>query len=112
MNQELKEDSRKHERIHTPAGMWISWTVDSRTLISRVRDISVGGVFILTPNPVPLESTVKLLFSVQEGEIRASGTVRCSVQGEGMGIEFTGMGNRDMTRLQNLVERLLPLEGR
>ena len=112
MNQGLKEDPRKYKRIHTPTGMWVSWTVGSRTLVSRVKDLNLGGVFIMTPNPESLESTVKLLFSVQEGEIRATGTVRCSIQGEGMGVEFTGMAHRDMTRLHNLVKRLLLLEGK
>ena len=111
LNRQFNEDSRKHERAHTASGMWVSWTVDSRTLVSRVRDLSLGGVFITTPDPASLEDTVKLLFSPQEGEIRAIGTVRYSKKGEGMGVRFSGIAQRDMARLRSMVKRLLLLEG-
>jgi len=106
LNEEEKVNRRRFERVHTLAGMWVSWTIGSRTLVSPVTDLGVGGIFVVTPNPEPLESRVELKFVVQEGEIRAVGTVRYSMLGKGMGIEFSDLADRDLNCLHRLIQRL------
>ena len=66
----------------------------------------MGGVFISTPTPPEVGTSLKLLFSVQEGEIRAQAIVRDLCPGEGMGVEFISMENPDWQRLLQLVQRL------
>jgi PilZ domain len=74
--------------------------------VSRVRDLSVGGVFVSTPAPPPVGSTLKLLFALPEGEVRIEGVVRYADSKKGMGVEFTHMGTTDRARLRELLRRL------
>lgn len=54
------------------------------------RDVSTGGLFLNTPNPLVPGSQVELSFSVTpEGpEIECSGRVVYALPGVGMGIQF------------------------
>jgi len=54
------------------------------------RDVSAGGLFLKTPNPLVAGSTVELTFSVSpEGPaVGCSGRVVYSMPGVGMGIQF------------------------
>jgi hypothetical protein len=70
---------------------------------SRVRDLSVGGVFLETGDPRALGTTVRLEFLVQEGAIRAEVVVRYVSPGSGMGLKFTSVHRADAPRLAALV---------
>jgi hypothetical protein len=56
-----------------------------------MRDLSMDGVFLLDSEPLPVGT--KITFSLMLGNETVSfqGTVRQSVAGEGMGIQFTEM---------------------
>ena len=103
--------SRRFLRIATPAGVWVAWNQDGQKQdVCRVLDLNVGGLFISTKTPLPLGSTISLLFSVPEGEIRAHAAVRNVKPGEGMGVQFTAMGGQDTERLRKLMTRLIAAE--
>ena len=97
---------RRYPRIATPFGVWVHWQVDAESIVSRVRDLNVGGVFIATLTPLEVGTSLKLLFSVPEGEIRTLAVVRNLRSGEGMGVEFIAMDNPDWQRLLQLTKRL------
>lgn len=99
-------DNRRSPRVATSQGVWVSWQANGPRTVSRVRDLSTGGVFVSTPVPVPVGTAVKLLFSLPEGEMRIQGTVRYSEPKKGMGVEFTRMGAGDRARLDELLRRL------
>lgn len=92
--------------METSKGVWVAWRTDGTPNVSRVRDLSAGGIFILTNIPLPKSSPIQLLFSLPEGEMRIEGLVRYSRDGQGMGVEFTQMGAGDRARLQELIRRL------
>lgn len=77
----------------------------SRT-VSRVGDVSAGGVFIATTANVSIGTKLQLLFALPEGETRVQGIVRYSDPKKGIGVEFTGMGAGDRARLQEMLRRL------
>jgi hypothetical protein len=54
------------------------------------RDVSAGGLFLKTPNPLVAGSVVDLTFGVspEEPGIACSGRVVYSLPGVGMGIQF------------------------
>jgi len=85
----------------------VAWQTSGQRTASRVRTIGLGGLFVLTPQPPPVGSIVKLLFEVPGGDVRARGVVRHCRPGEGMGIEFVMMGYEDRARLHRLLKRLL-----
>jgi hypothetical protein len=99
-------ENRKSPRIDVARGIWVAWRTDGQPSVSRVRDLSIGGVFISTQTPLARGVPVHLLFSLPEGEIRVSGEVRFSSAARGMGVQFTKMGTADRARLQELIRRL------
>jgi PilZ domain len=101
------KSNRRFPRIPTPKGVWVSWQSDGQQNVSRVRDLNIGGLFIDTANPPAVGSSITLLFSVPEGEIRSSALVRNAIPGEGMGVQFVAMTQEHAVRLQTLFSRLL-----
>lgn len=99
-------ENRRAPRIEVKKGVWVAWRTDGSPKVSRVRDLSVGGVFITTHVPLAKGAAIHLLFSLPEGEMRIEGIVRYSSNGKGMGVEFTKMGTADRARLQELIRRL------
>lgn len=102
----MVQEKRRHRRLATPMGMWAKWEASGKKSVSRVCDLTVCGLFISTPDPPPIGTTVKLLFVVREGEIRSHSIVRNSVPNKGMGVEITAMSAEDRARLGKLVKRL------
>ena len=84
----------------------MAWQTDGPRTVSRVRDLSAGGVFISTQAPVPVGTEVVLLFALPEGETRIHGVVRYADKDKGIGVEFTRMGTGDRARLQELLRHL------
>jgi Tfp pilus assembly protein PilZ len=112
MTTERSKSDRRYERIATPKGVWVAWQDGKQQNVSRVRDLNVGGLFIATPTPLALGSTVTLLLSVPEGEIRGRAVVRNVVPGQGMGVQFTELSQQDTIRVEKLVARLLRAESK
>jgi len=101
-----ERENRRSPRVEVSKGIWVAWRTDGSPSVSRVRDLSAGGVFISTSSPLSTGSSVQLLFSLPEGEVRVEGIVRYSSSGAGMGVEFVRMGTADRARLQELIRRL------
>src|ERR1700719_946769 len=64
-----------------------------------IRDLSLEGVFVLDPDPLPAGS--ELTFTLQAGQtdIALEGVVRHSVVDLGMGIQFTNLSPVSKRRL-------------
>jgi|SRR5580658_6030020 PilZ domain len=99
-------ENRRNPRTEVSKGIWVSWQTTGAGTVSRVRDLSTGGVFVSTPVPPPVGTAVKLLFALPEGEVRVEGIVRYANSKKGMGVEFTRMGVADRARFQELLRRL------
>lgn len=101
-------ENRRSPRTKVSKGIWVSWqtTGASASTVSRVRDLSIGGVFVFTPAPPTVGTAVKLLFVLPEGEVRIEGVVRYAELKKGMGVEFTRMGTGDGARFGELLRRL------
>jgi hypothetical protein len=106
MTQPRSKENRRTARIAVEKGVWVAWTASGPRHVSRVRDLSLGGVFISTTVQVPIGTTVEMLFALPEGETRVDGIVRYMDAKNGIGVEFTRMGAGDRGRLQELLRRL------
>jgi hypothetical protein len=93
-------------RVEAPDGVWVDWRCAGREDISRIRNLSLGGLFVETPKPKELSSTVKLEFLVQEGKIRADAIVKRVEPGRGLAMKFTAVIEEDRSRLEALISRL------
>jgi hypothetical protein len=108
MSEETLCGTRRYERISLPNGMFVAWhgRYDLQ-LFSRVRTLSMGGLFLTSPNPSPVGTKLRLTFDVPGGNVQAEAIVRNVVPGEGMGVEFTKLDPQDRSLLERLLMRLL-----
>jgi hypothetical protein len=93
-------------RVHAPGDVWVCWKCQGRDDISLVRDMSMGGLFIETPQPRPTGTVTRLDFLVAEGQIRADAVVRYTKPGSGLGLKFTALSEQDRPKFAALITRL------
>ena len=97
---------RLNSRVESSNGVWVYWECNGDGDLSRVKDMSVGGLFIETPRIKRLGSTTNLHFLVQEGQIRADAVVRHVKPGGGLGLKFQAVSEKDRPNLAALMKRL------
>jgi hypothetical protein len=107
LKKQVLHSRRKHGRVETPQGVWVVWRCGGNEDTSRVRDLSVGGLFIETLKVCPADATVKLHFLVEDGEITADATVRYVKAGSGLGLKFKTVRTEDQARFAAMVKRLI-----
>jgi hypothetical protein len=98
--------TRRYPRVFLPKGTLVAWEHSGRRKVSSASVLALGGLFISTPEPPPVGDTIKLVFEIPGGEVRARAVVRDSQAGTGMGIEFTAMGQDARARLHRLMKTL------
>ena len=64
-----------------------------------IRDLSLDGVFVLDPDPLPVGSEIVFIFRAGHQDISLEGIVRHSVDQQGMGIHFTKIPSVSKRRL-------------
>ncbi len=97
---------RLASRVATPEGVWVYWRCNGMDNVSRVRDLSAGGLFIDTAVTRPLGEKAKLDFLVQEGQIRTEAVVRHIRPSGGLGLKFTAITEEDCPHLIALMRRV------
>lgn len=105
----LAYSRRMTTRIETMGDVWVYWHCEDTDDVSRVCNLSPGGLFLSTPVPPPIGAKAKLDFLVQEGQIRAEAVVRHLVPGGGLGLKFTAITNKDCRQLVALLKRMRTL---
>ena len=109
MERKSKFERRKSLRVATPAGMWVSWKIEKRRIISRVLNLSPHGALIDSQECVAVGTHLELLFATTEGEIKLKAVARNFQPGKGLGVEFVSMRARELQLVQKVVKRLFAL---
>jgi hypothetical protein len=99
--------TRRHPRVKSPKGLLVAWETGSRRFVSRLETLSLGGVFVHTPEPPPVGSMINMLLDMQSGDVRARAIVRRVAPNKGMGIEFISMSPGDRARLNQQIQDML-----
>jgi len=107
MPKETPRETRRHQRISLPKGMSVTWYGGGQQQVSRVKTLSMGGVFLCGSITLRVGTDLTLVFEVPGGMILAEAVVRNIVPGEGMGVEFTKMNPQSQALLEELLTRLL-----
>ena len=98
---------RSTSRVHANEDVWVCWRCDGHDAISRVRDISVGGLSLEVSNRrAAVGQTATLDFLVQEGPIRVECVVRRVEIGHRLGFKFTAVTDAHRSHLAKLISRL------
>jgi PilZ domain len=98
--------ARKYARVPLPKGTLVAWEHLGKRNVSTANVLALGGLFITTLEPPPAGDTIKLVFEVPGGEIRARALICDSQPGKGMGIQFTAMAQEARARLFRLMKTL------
>jgi hypothetical protein len=106
VQQPVSHSRRFTSRVETPEGVWVDWRCAGCEDISRVQNVSLGGLFVETAKSGVVGSTVQLDFLVQEGAIKAGAVVRRAEPGRGFAMKFTAVSEEDRARLEALINRL------
>jgi hypothetical protein len=69
----------------------------------RINDLSLDGVFIDSMLWLPIGSTLKVKFKIQDREIRAIGEVRYFMPHVGMGVQFIDLDSYDRDVIESVV---------
>jgi glucokinase len=107
MSKETPRENRRHQRIVLPQGMSVTWYGSGQQQVSRVKTLSMGGLFVCGSITMRVGTDLTLVFEVPGGMILAEAVVRNVVPGEGMGVEFTKMNPQSQALLDALLARLL-----
>ena len=100
---------RMVSRVETGDDVWVYWSCCGMDDVSRVCDLSVGGLFLSTPTPRPVGEKAKLDFLVREGQIRVEAVVQHLIPNGGVGLKFTAITDRDCPNLVALMNRIRAL---
>jgi len=83
----------RDERVNTPMRV-------------NATDISGNGCYVETVMPLPVSTSLRLDFWIDQERVTASATVRTRDPGVGMGIEFTGLPDDTKNRFQAHLDKL------
>jgi hypothetical protein len=97
---------RLASRTAPPSDLWVYWHSKRRGDLSRVHDLSMGGLLIETPEAIPVGETIELNFLAQEGHIGVKAVVRHLEPAFGLGLKFTAIRTEDRPRLAALLTRI------
>ena len=107
MVQQMSPPSRRfNTRIQLERGVWVYWECPGDRDLSRVKDLSVGGLFFETSKLKRIGTKTNLHFLVEEGQIRADAVVRHVKPKGGLGLKFNAVREKDRPNLAALMKRL------
>jgi len=98
-------DPRRGSR--RPCVILVDFSSDDLSTQEYIRDISVGGAFIKTDQPLVIGQEVALSFSIPniEHSLDLTGkVVRCN--GEGIGVKFTNLTTRQQDIIMSIIESM------
>ena len=81
------------------------WRCGGAEDISRISDLSVGGLFLSTLIPQTVGVKAELDFLVQEGNIRVEAEVRHLVLSGGLGLKFTAISDPSLSKSSSATEQ-------
>lgn len=94
-------ERRRHRRFAIQAPVEIEW--GSETLRGSVGDLSLGGMFVQTADPLWLHARFSARIQAAEA-IAVNCIVRRVVPGTGMGVEFEGLAEAVRAQVERLLE--------
>src|SRR5258707_8042645 len=98
---------RSNSRIPaTTQGVWACWHCNGQEDVSRVRDLSLGGLFLETAALRAIGTHTKVDFLVGEGQIRADAVVRHIVAGRGLGRQISAINEKERCKIASLPRTL------
>jgi diguanylate cyclase (GGDEF)-like protein/putative nucleotidyltransferase with HDIG domain len=103
-----KQPSRKNRRLYPR--MKCRVTIELRPqegevpVLGNLIDVSLGGCYVETSTLMPAGSKLKVIFSIDDGRLQASGFVVRIDPGSGIAIQFNDMNREDREKMHKVLE--------
>ena len=109
----MNEDNRKHPRYVYVQLVTLS-TMQGRSYISESENISMGGIFLVKDNPLPVDTrgSLSIKFDIEKVKKEISAKFRVTHNGlsqkgtPGMGIEFIDLSQEDKLVIKEVLDIL------
>ncbi len=103
-----RQPSHKNRRLHARLKCRVTIEVHPDTangpLFANLTDISLGGCYVETSNIVAPGTELKLIFSVDDGQLQAAGTVARIDPGMGLAVQFKELNREDKDKMHRVLE--------
>src|SRR5258708_11260355 len=99
--------TRRHDRNTLSKGMSVTWYGGGQQQVSRVKTLSMGGLFLCGSITLRVGMDLTLVFEVPGGMVLAEAVVRNNVTGGGVGVGFTKMNPQTRVLLEGLLTPFL-----
>ena len=109
------QERRRHQRVE--ARVLIAYQNADQFFTDYIQNISLGGIFVPTRDPLPTDTRLLISFSLPgcERAITTTGVVIRSLDADadpvhgpaGMGIQFCALGEDDLQLIDTYVESML-----
>jgi hypothetical protein len=101
------KEKRRYPRYPLDTGVRIHQEVGGGGFWGTLSDISLGGCYVYTFSPLPVNQAVVLAIKSNDKEINVSGRVVSSHPGVGMGVAFSTFVTPDSEgKLKSLIDHL------
>ncbi len=97
---------RQHARLEIKGGAEVHQIGVNQPYWGHIGDISQGGIYIQTIQPLPVDTFVNVLIRAEGFEIRSAALVRTSHPHVGMGLCFAEMDFDNREKLNTVLDRL------
>lgn len=109
-NDRRNEERRTKERI--PVKMWIRNIDGNANYFQQTGNLSMNGMYILSPNPYPVNTTISVEFQIPgtEKSVKCGAVVlnsREDGQFAGLSVKFTDISNKDKKEIESAIENLI-----
>ncbi|MGC2696091.1 MAG: PilZ domain-containing protein [Candidatus Angelobacter sp.] len=105
---DLKSDTEKrwHTRFECRGSASVRGENSGYPVRGEVKDIALGGVYVETTIPLPVNTRVYVKMNVEDIPIEAAGVVRTSYPMVGMGISLQDVSPEQQEKLEQIIQRL------
>jgi len=103
-----KEPTQQERRLHTRMRCRLTIELHPQSapgpVFGNLIDVSMGGCYVETSAILPPGSNVKLVFSIDDGDLSAEGTVARIHAGSGVAVQFKEMGRESRGKMDRILE--------
>src|ERR1700730_8228737 len=103
-----KQPSRKNRRLYPRMKCRVTIELrpqDGETpVLGNLIDVSLGGCYVETSALMPAGSKLKVIFSIDDGRLQATGSVVRIDPGSGIAISFNDMNREDREKMHKVLE--------
>src|SRR5438445_1149157 len=103
-----QQPSRKNRRIYPRMKCRVTIELQPHgsegPLLANLTDMSLGGCFVETSAIMPAGSKLKLIFSIDDGNMQAEGSVLRIDPGSGIAVRFNDMNREERDKMHRVLE--------